>query len=76
MKKSAPKVILLFTFFSKISPCNKFGNGKLHNAVGNNRSCERYFEHTLRCLLGGRVKDFKTSLDKNQMDVKIRRFIC
>ena len=29
-----------------------------------------------RCLLRGGVKDFKTSLDKNQIDVKIRGFIC
>jgi len=65
-----------FSSRSKVAPCLEIPSKKFWNSVDNhNRSCERFIGHMSRCLTAKKVRDFKTSQEKNRTDMKIRGYI-
>ena len=62
---------------SKAAPCLQIDDKVFWNSIDNhNRSCERYIGLMSRCLSEGRVKDFRKSDEKRQVDIRVRGFIC
>ena len=62
---------------SKAAPCLQIHDKVFWNSIDNHsRSNERYIGLMSRCLREGRVKDFRKSDEKRQVNIRVRGFIC